>query len=118
MTGYLDVGVFPVHHETGMQLCGGQISPRGIVVTCSQEQLRNLHQMGDDQQAKYDSMRIEVRLNFNSGEQVTLESDARIQSIRRASQLEYEISMSFLNMMQDGYRHIARYLRERQTESV
>lgn len=94
-----------------VNLFGRHVSPRGISANCSNESITVLN--GGDSiegQSKFQTLLLNIELGFSSGEVVTLETSAQVQSIRRVSQQEFEINMYFVNMMQDGYRHIARYI--------
>ncbi len=94
-----------------VNLLGRKISPRGISANCSTESI-SLLSGGDciDGQAKFQTLLLSIELGFSNGEVVELETSAQVQSIRRVSQQEFEVNMYFVNMMQDGYRHIARYI--------
>ncbi len=100
--------------ETGGEsivLQGSQISPRGVNVNCSAEQIALLHGTGcNDSQPKFQSIWLNLELGFKSGETIQLETAAQVQSVRRISQQDFEVYMSFNNMISDGYRHIARYI--------
>lgn len=93
-----------------------QITPRGVVLHCTPDQVDAIHSIGEDQdqQPRYESMMLRIALSFCSGEMVEISSEAQIQSVRRVSQKNFEIKMCFRNMIQDGYRHISRYLVEGQ----
>ena len=94
-----------------VKLKGRQISPRGISANCSTDYIGLLN--SDDcveGQSKFQTLLLNIELGFSGGEVVKLETSAQVQSIRRISQQEFEINMYFVNMMQDGYRHIARYI--------
>ena len=115
---HLEIKIYPSHVEREIQLPGGDITPRGVLIQCSAEQLNLLHQMDEPQQAKFESARLKIGLHFSGGDRVMINTDAQIQSIRRISQKQFEISMSFLNMAQDGYRHIARYISDASAENA
>jgi len=94
-----------------VKLKGRQISPRGISANCFTDNIALLHSSETGEgQAKFQTLLLNIELGFSNGEVVQLETSAQIQSIRRVSQQEFEINMYFINMMQDGYRHIARYI--------
>jgi hypothetical protein len=94
-----------------VSLHGRQISPRGVSANCSTESI-SLLSGGDcaEEQSKFQTLLLNIELGFSNGEVVQLETSAQVHSIRRVSQQEFEINMYFVNMMQDGYRHIARYI--------
>jgi len=89
-----------------------QITPRGVILHCSPEQVQAIHSLGDDpeQQVKFESKQLNIQLRFICGDVVDLNSEAQIHSIRRISQKEFEVEMCFQNMMQDGYRQISRFV--------
>jgi len=94
-----------------VKLKGRQITPRGISANCFTDNIALLHSSETGEgQAKFQTLLLNIELGFSNGEVVQLETSAQIQSIRRVSQQEFEINMYFINMMQDGYRHIARYI--------
>ncbi|MEH6346791.1 MAG: hypothetical protein V7785_16980 [Bermanella sp.] len=94
-----------------VKLKGRQISPRGISANCFTDNIALLHNSETGEgRAKFQTLLLSIELGFSNGEVVQLETSAQIQSIRRVSQQEFEINMYFINMMQDGYRHIARYI--------
>jgi len=96
-----------------ISMLGNVITPRGVMVHCSGEKISALHNIEDDGcQSKYQSLLVELRLNFKTGEIIQLETSAQIQSIRRISQTDFEVSMGFCEMVQDGYRHISRYIED------
>lgn len=108
----LDVSIIQSQDVQPLQVRGGQITPRGVVLHCTPDQVGDLHSMGEehDQQLRYESMMLRINLCFKTGEVVSINSEAQIHSIRRVSQKEFEVEMCFQDMMQDGYRQISRYL--------
>lgn len=110
----LDVQLFQRAEDIPLALRGSKITPRGIVLHCTPDQVCSIHAMGEDQQIKYESMLLGITLNFGSGEVVALSTEAQVQSIRRISQKEYQIEMCFQSMVQDGYRQISRYMADDQ----
>jgi len=108
---YLKVDAFTTDGQTSVSMSGNQITPRGVCGLCSEDVIAALHASGDvESQPKFQTLLLNLELGFNDGEIVQLETEAQIQSIRRVSQSEFEVYMAFNNMMQDGYRHIARYI--------
>lgn len=96
---------------------GNQISPRGVCASCTDEQVAALHASdGTEAQPKFQALLINLELGFSSGELVELETQVQVQSIRRISQTEFEVYMGFCNMIQDGYRHIARYMADLESQ--
>lgn len=96
-----------------LSMLGHAITPRGVMIHCSGEQISELHNIeSDGPQSKYQTLLIELNLNFKSGELLQLETSAQIQSIRRVSQTEFEVNMGFVDMVHDGYQHIARYVED------
>ena len=106
---HIEVELVKAPGEPPLKVYGGHITPRGVVLQCTPEQVSVVHDLGD-QQAKFESMGIRIQLVFGTGEIAHLSSDAQIQNIRRVSQKEYDVEIAFHNMMADGYRHISRYL--------
>lgn len=106
----IEVQILQRAADAPLEVTGDKITPRGIVIHCTPDQVCLIHSMGEDQQIKYESMMLRMELCFCSGEVVPLSSEAQIQSIRRISQKEYQIEMCFQNMVQDGYRQISRYM--------
>jgi hypothetical protein len=97
--------------ETVVTMPGFNISPRGITTHCTTEQIALLHNLDEKGcQSKYQELLVVLRLNFKSGEMIEIETSSQIQSIRRVSQTEFEVNMGFSGMVQDGYRHISRYM--------
>ncbi len=96
------------------------ITPRGVVLHCSPDQVQAIHSLGDDQeyQVKYESKHLKIQLRFSDGDAVDICSEAQIHSIRRVSQKEFEVEMCFQNMMQDGYRHISRFIAQESPEQA
>jgi len=108
---YLKVDAMALEDGESFSLVGSSITPRGVCVSCNEREITALHGGSNlDSQPKFPILLIAVELGFADGEVVQLETQAQIQSIRRVSQKEFEVHMSFNNMMQDGYRHIARYV--------
>ena len=100
-------------NEKAITMGGFSISPRGITTHCTSEQISMLHNIDDDGcQSKYQQLLVVLNLNFKSGEVIQLETSSQIQSIRRISQTEFEVNMAFSGMVQDGYRHISRYMED------
>lgn len=111
---YLKVDAMALEGSVTFSLVGSHITPRGVCVSCNEEEITSLHGSSSfESQPKFPILLISLSLGFSSGEIVQLETQAQIQSIRRISQQEFEVYMSFNSMMQDGYRHIARYIVER-----
>ena len=108
---YLKVDATSESGGESIVLTDCQISPRGVNVNCSAEKIALLHgtECGDDQ-PKFQSIWLNLELGFKGGETIQLETAAQVQSIRRISQQDFEVHMSFSNMITDGYRHIARYI--------
>lgn len=105
--------------DTSLVMKGVAISPRGISVHCSGEQISMLHDIkGDGSQSKYQTLLLAIELRFKSGECLQMEATAQIQSIRRVSQTEFEVNMAYINMRQDSYAHIARYVEDSSTDST
>lgn len=99
--------------EPPISMSGYVITPRGFVVHCSGEQISALHKIQDNGcQSKYQMLLVELKLSFKSGEIVQLDTSAQIQSIRRISQTDFEVNMGFFELIQDGYRHISRYIKD------
>lgn len=114
ITPYLKVDAMALEGISTFSLVGSHITPRGVCVSCTEEEITSLHgNKNFEAQPKFPMLLISVELGFRSGETVQLETQAQIQSIRRVSQQEFEVYMSFSGMMQDGYRHIARYIVDR-----
>ena len=110
-SSYLRVDAMALEGGENFSLIGSHITPRGVCVSCSEDQITALHGSSSfENQPKFPILLIAVELGFSNGEVVQLETQAQIQSIRRVSQKEFEVYMGFNNMMQDGYRHIARYI--------
>lgn len=86
------------------------ITPRGVSITCNQEQVSQLHSVDNGIQVKYQTILLCLELSFKNGEVVQLETSAQVQSICRKSQREFEVFLAFSDMVQDGYRHISRYI--------
>ena len=108
---YLKVDAMALEGGKHFSLVGSHITPRGVCVSCTEAEITALHGSNNmENQAKFPILLIAVELGFSSGEVVQLETQAQIQSIRRVSQQEFEVYMGFNNMVQDGYRHIARYI--------
>ncbi|WP_283786703.1 hypothetical protein QNI23_009460 [Bermanella sp. WJH001] len=111
---YLTVDAMALDGSDTYSLSGSQITPRGVCVSCTEEEITSLHGSSSfETQPKFPVLMISLGLYFVSGEVVELETQAQIQSIRRVSQQEFEVHMGFNDMVQDGYRHIARYIVER-----
>ena len=87
---HLDVKIYPCHEEQEIQLSGGDITPRGMVIHCSPEQLNLLHQMEEPQQAKFESVRLKIELHFSAGDGVVIikAQQYRTQEQNRADALE------------------------------
>ncbi len=108
---YLKIDAMTEEGVTVDNLQGSQISPRGVCATCSPDHIAQLHSKGHEEGVpKYRSLLLTLELGFSTGEVIQLETSAQIQSIRRISQDEFEVYLGFNNMIQDGYRHIARYI--------
>ncbi len=108
---YLKVDALAEDGIKVVNLSGSQISPRGVCAICSEEDIAQLHSKEHTEgQPRFQTLLVTLELGFTSGEMVQLETDARVQSIRRVSQQEFEVYMGFTGMIQDGYRHIARYI--------
>ena len=111
---YLKVEAMALEGSGTYALAGNHITPRGVCVNCNEEEITSLHGSSNfETQPKFPILLISLDLGFRSGEVVQLETQAQIQSIRRVSQQEFEVYMSFNDMVQDGYRHIARYIVDR-----
>lgn len=111
---YLTVDAMALDGSRAYSLAGSQITPRGVCICCNEEEITSLHGSSNfEAQPKFPILLISLGLYFTSGEVVQLETQAQIQSIRRVSQEEFEVHMGFNDMVQDGYRHIARYIVER-----
>jgi hypothetical protein len=111
---YLTVDAMALDGSDTYSLSGSQITPRGVCVSCTEEEITSLHGSSSfEAQPKFPILMISLGLYFVSGEVIELETQAQIQSIRRVSQQEFEVHMGFNDMVQDGYRHIARYIVER-----
>lgn len=110
-TNYIRVMAMTPDGSGSFSMDGTQISPRGVCTSCSPEQIAAFHGACESEhQPKFQSLIINLELGFASGELVELETAVQVQSIRRISQSEFEVYMSFTDMVQDGYRHIARYM--------
>ncbi len=108
---YLKVDALAEDGIKVVNLSGSQISPRGVCAICSEEDIAQLHSKEHtDGQPRFQTLLLTLELGFASGEMVQLETNAKVQSIRRVSQQEFEVYMGFSGMIQDGYRHIARYI--------
>jgi hypothetical protein len=111
---YLKVEAMAVEGSGSYALEGNHITPRGVCVNCNEQEITSLHGSSNfETQPKFPILLISLDLGFRSGEVVQLETQGQIQSIRRVSQQEFEVYMSFNDMVQDGYRHIARYIVDR-----
>jgi len=111
---YLKVNAMALEGTQSYSLTGSNITPRGVCVSCNEEEITSLHGSSNfENQPRFPVLLVSLELYFKSGEVVQLETQAQIQSIRRVSQQEFEVYMSFNSMMQDGYRHIARYIVDR-----
>ena len=108
---YLKVDALTTDGRSSVSMSGSQITPRGVCACCTEEEIAMLHTPDDSEaQPKFQTLLLSLELGFKNGEIIQLESEAQIQSIRRVSQSDFEVYMAFNNMMQDGYRHIARYI--------
>ncbi len=115
---YLKVDAMSLEGSHTHSLAGSHITPRGVCVSCNEEEITSLHGSSNfENQPKFPILMISLELQFKSGEVVQLETQAQVQSIRRVSQQEFEVYMSFNDMVQDGYRHIARYIVDRDGET-
>jgi hypothetical protein len=111
---YLTIDAMALDGSRTYSLSGSQITPRGVCVCCNEEEITSLHGSSSfESQPKFPILVISLSLYFTSGEIIQLETQAQIQSIRRVSQEDFEVHMCFNDMIQDGYRHIARYIVER-----
>jgi hypothetical protein len=108
--------------EDGSQvedLLGSQISPRGVCAVCSDVHIAQLYSKDHtDDQPRFQTLLLTLELGFPDGEMVQLETAAKVQSIRRVSQQEFEVFMGFSSMVQDGYRHISRYIGDSKDDST
>lgn len=104
-----------VYTDDGIELNGldgASLSPRGVTLHCTPEQIDTFNYGVDrEQQTKYRSVMLNLNLHFGS-ESIQLETKADVHSICRRSQTCYEVNLVFKDMMQDGYKHIARYVVE------
>ncbi len=108
---YLRVDAMTEDGSQVFDLLGSQISPRGVCAVCSDVHIAQLHSKDHTEgQPRFQSLLLTLELGFSGGERVQLETAAKIQSIRRVSQQEFEVFMGFSGMVQDGYRHISRYI--------
>lgn len=108
---YLKVEALTTDGQSTVVMSGSQITPRGVCACCTEKQIAELHTTDEsDAQPKFQTLLLNLELGFQDGEVIQLESEAQVQSIRRVSQSDFEVYMAFNNMMQDGYRHIARYI--------
>lgn len=111
---YLTIDAMALEGSTTYSLEGSRITPRGVCVHCTEEEITSLHGSSHfESQPKFPVLLVSLGLCFTSGEVVQLETQAQIQSIRRVSQSDFEVHMGFTDMVQDGYRHIARYIVDR-----
>lgn len=116
---YLKVDALTTDGRNTVSTTGSQITPRGVIACCTEEQITHLHSADNtDAQPKFQTLLLSLELGFNSGEVIQLETEARVQSIRRVSQSDFEVYMAFSNMIQDGYRHIARYIVDVETQET
>ncbi len=108
---YLRVDAIAEDGSQVADLLGSQISPRGVCALCSDVHIAQLHSKEHtDGQPRFQTLLLTLELGFSGGEMVQLETAAKVQSIRRVSQDEFEVFMGFSGMVQDGYRHISRYI--------
>jgi hypothetical protein len=116
---YLKVDAITTDGRNTVSSVGSQITPRGVIACCTEEQISHLHTSENDvSQPKFQTLLLNLELGFKSGEVIQLETEAQVQSIRRVSQTEFEVYMAFNNMIQDGYRHIARYIVDAETQET
>jgi len=100
-------------------ISGANISPRGVTLCCTPEQIKCFNYGVDkEQQTKYKSVLLTLVMHLASGEDIELETRADVHSICRRSQTVFEVNLIFKDMMQDGYRHIARYIVESEDHSA
>jgi len=108
---YLKVDAIAEDGAKVADLLGSQISPRGVCAICSQAHIAQLHSKSHTEaRPRFQTLLLTIELGFASGEVLQLETSAKVQSIRRVSQEEFEVYMGFCGMIPDGYRHIARYI--------
>ncbi len=108
---YLRVDAITEDGSQVLDLLGSQISPRGVCALCSDIHIAQLHSKDHTEgQPRFQTLLLTLELGFSGGEMVQLETAAKVQSIRRVSQEEFEVFMGFSGMVQDGYRHISRYI--------
>ncbi len=108
---YLRVDAITEDGSQVLDLLGSQISPRGVCALCSDIHIDQLHSKDHTEgQPRFQTLLLTLELGFSGGEMVQLETAAKVQSIRRVSQEEFEVFMGFSGMVQDGYRHISRYI--------
>lgn len=118
-TNYIQIIAMTPDGVSSFPMEGNQISPRGVCASCSNEQVAALHASdGTEAQPKFQALLINLEMGFSSGELVELETQVQVQSIRRVSQTEFEVYMGFCNMIQDGYRHIARYMADLESQTT
>lgn len=106
----IKVEALSIEGQPFLSLAANHITPRGVSITCDQEQVAQLHSIDDGVQVKYQTVLLCLELVFNTGETIQLETSAQVQSICRKSQHEFDVFLAFCDMMQDGYRHISRYI--------
>ncbi len=108
---YLKLDVIAEDGANVVDLLGSQISPRGVCAICTDVHIAQIHSKNHTEaQPRFQTLLLTIELGFASGEVIQLETSAKVQSIRRVSQQEFEVYMGFCDMIQDGYRHIARYI--------
>ena len=108
---YLKVAAIAEDGTGVVDLSGSQISPRGVCAVCSQADITQLHSHSHSEVLpSFQTLLLTIELGFTSGEVLKLETSAKVQRVRRVSQEEFEVYLEFSGMIQDGYRHIARYI--------
>lgn len=101
---------FRLNNGSTVCLPASQISVRGLVLSCSPEELRDLHPMNSEQQNRFEPMNIGVKMLCTGGKCYDFSAEGQISSIRRVSQTEYAVSVGFSNILHDGYKDIAKFL--------
>ena len=89
-----------------------EITPMGFLLSCSDDELNEIRGCVKPEDSRFQVIPSVINLQVR-GDLVNLTSHVRIRSLRRTSQYIYEVSFSFQDMQQDGYRLIAEHLAER-----
>ncbi|MCP5334303.1 MAG: hypothetical protein H7A08_01260 [Oceanospirillaceae bacterium] len=104
---------FTLNDGSRVQLPACQISVRGLVLSCSPEELRSLHPISEGQLNRFEPMNIAVQMSAGATKGYSFEAQGQISSIRRVSQVEYAVSVGFSNILHEGYKDIAKFLSQK-----